>query len=176
MYHRAVLIPGNIGLPARDAVQTAVATPDLSALVDALGNASLVQALSSPNGPFVIFAPLNSAFAKVPPQAVSTLQKLQDVLKYHVVANTRMYAADFGANTTLTTLEGKTLTVTKVGSQIQVNGANVVTADVDCSNAVVYLIDDVLLPDVVPGNGAGSVGVAAATAAVVLVAALRELF
>jgi transforming growth factor-beta-induced protein len=61
-----VLVPANFVLPAKDIVQTAASTSALSTLVTAVKAASLVAALSMPNGPYTVFAPTNDAFAKIP--------------------------------------------------------------------------------------------------------------
>ena len=58
----------------------ATSDDDLSTLVTALKAANLVSALSEP-GPFTVFAPTNEAFAMVPPDALKTLLKPENVGK-----------------------------------------------------------------------------------------------
>jgi uncharacterized surface protein with fasciclin (FAS1) repeats len=53
-------------------VEIAVADERFSTLVTAVQVAGLVEALQSP-GPFTVFAPLNSAFEKLPPGTVTSL-------------------------------------------------------------------------------------------------------
>ena len=132
-------------------VTLAVDTPDLSTLVTALKAGDLVDTLSAP-GPFTVFAPTNEAFNALPSGAVASLLKPQnkpqlvDVLTYHVVAGT-VYAKDLKDGETLTTVEGKTLTVRVTNSgTVLVNSAVVTTADVLASNGVVHIIDGVLMP------------------------------
>ena len=55
-----------------DIVDTAIANPNFSTLVAAVEAADLVAALKSP-GPFTVFAPVNSAFDKLPPGTITTL-------------------------------------------------------------------------------------------------------
>merc|ERR1712048_847113 len=57
-------------------------------------------------------------------------------------------SADLAAAQDVTTLEGSTLTVTKEGSTVKAGSASVSTADIECSNGVIHVIDAVLLPPV----------------------------
>ena len=44
------------------------------------------------------------------------------------------------------TVEGRTLAVDATGAHVKVNAATVTTADVDCTNGVIHVIDTVLIP------------------------------
>ena len=44
------------------------------------------------------------------------------------------------------TVEGSTVKVDATGAGVHVNNATVVTADVDCTNGVIHVIDKVLMP------------------------------
>ena len=80
----AAAAPAYAADPTLDIVATALATPTLSTLVSALTNASLVSALQAP-GPFTVFAPLNSAFDKLPPGLLKNVTtKLSPTLTLHV--------------------------------------------------------------------------------------------
>ena len=131
-------------------VDLAVATPDLSTLVTALKAGGLVGTLSG-QGPFTVFAPTNEAFTALPNGVLANLlkpenkAKLDDVLTYHVVAGT-VRAEDLKDGEKLRTLEGKELTVRLSGKEVLINSAKVTTADVNASNGVVHIIDEVLLP------------------------------
>ncbi len=135
---------------------------NLTTLVAAVKAAGLVDTLASP-GPFTVFAPVNSAFAKLPKGTVETLlkpenvDKLKAILTYHVVSGT-LTAADLltqvkdgGGKAELKTVQGETLTVMKHGKGLSVTDAkgdvaDVTTANVMQSNGVVHVIDKVLLP------------------------------
>ena len=73
-----------------DIVDTAVNAGRFDTLAAALDAADLVGALQGP-GPFTVFAPTDSAFAKLPAGTVEFLlqpenkQALTDILLYHVV-------------------------------------------------------------------------------------------
>jgi transforming growth factor-beta-induced protein len=162
-----------------NAVQRATVTPDLSTLVDLVGAAGLASTLAS-DGPFTIFAPVNSAFAALDPAQVErlvaseNLPLLQKVLGYHVVPG-RIRAADLTDGATVTTVEGSQLTIGLTGGP-RVNGAGIIATDIEVSNGVVHLIDAVLtdhldLVDVAVLNGFDAL--AEAVAAAGLVDALR---
>jgi uncharacterized surface protein with fasciclin (FAS1) repeats len=126
-------------------VEIAVGNPDFSTLVAAVTAAGLVEALSSP-GPFTVFAPLNSAFEKLPPGTVTTLvqnpPQLGRILKYHVVSG-KFMKADLVGVKEMMSLEG---TVIRMDfGKNEVNNATVVMADVEASNGVIHVIDGVIL-------------------------------
>ena len=143
-------------------VETAVSTGVHQTLVAAVQAAGLVETLSSP-GPFTIFAPTDTAFAKLPDGTVATLVKpenkgtLTGILTYHAVAG-RVTASDLttlikskGGEATIKTVAGGTLTARLSGDTIVITDAAgrataVTQADVDTSNGVIHVTDGVFLP------------------------------
>ncbi|MGD1947732.1 MAG: fasciclin domain-containing protein [Croceivirga sp.] len=146
----------------KDIVDIAVSVEDFSTLVTALKAADLVGALKG-DGPFTVFAPVNSGFAKIDEAALSSLlepankEKLSAVLTYHVVSG-KLAAADVaaalesgGGKAELTTLQGGKLTaVTKDGGifLMDANGnySKISKTDVMASNGVIHIIEDVVMP------------------------------
>jgi uncharacterized surface protein with fasciclin (FAS1) repeats len=121
--------------------------PLLSTLVKAVGVAALGDTLNNASG-LTVFAPDNTAFAKIPAAAMTSVlankAELTNILKYHVISGELTPDQLAGTHTTL---EGKTLSVTGSGSNFTVNGtAMVVCGDVQTANATVYIIDSVLMP------------------------------
>jgi transforming growth factor-beta-induced protein len=58
---------------------------------------------------------------------------------------------------TAKTAEGSMVTFTVNGSNMMVNTANVVKADIKCSNGVIHVIDSVLIPpDLTPASTTAS--------------------
>ncbi len=144
-------------------VATAVSSPDHTTLVAAVKAAGLVETLSGP-GPFTVFAPVNSAFSKLPAGTVDTLLKpenkdqLVKVLTYHVLAgnvSSKELVAlikKSGGKAELKTVQGGTITATVQGGKVlltdEKGGTATVTAvDLKSSNGVVHVIDSVLLPN-----------------------------
>jgi uncharacterized surface protein with fasciclin (FAS1) repeats len=109
---------------------------------------NLVDTLNG--GEFTVFAPVDSAFAKLPKPTLKLLatpkgaKTLTTVLTYHVVPN-QMLPTDIEGKT-LDTVQGGQVKVTGSGDNLKVNGANVICGGVHTANATVYLIDSVLMP------------------------------
>jgi uncharacterized surface protein with fasciclin (FAS1) repeats len=149
--------------PTKNIVQNAVNSPDHTTLVAAVKAAGLVDTLEGA-GPFTVFAPVNSAFDKLPAGTVDTLLKpenkdqLVKVLTYHVVAgrvSSKQLVAMIkkgGGKAELKTVEGGTLTASVNGGKViltdEKGGTSTVTiADVYQSNGVIHVVDSVLLPN-----------------------------
>jgi transforming growth factor-beta-induced protein len=121
----------------------------LSELVNAAVAAGLGGTLSS-DGPYTIFAPSNAAF-EAAGLVNPTVEELVNILTFHVVEG-RILSSDLAATQTVTTLQGGSLTVTKSGSAVSVSGgltsdASVILANQQSCNAVVHVIDKVLVPE-----------------------------
>jgi transforming growth factor-beta-induced protein len=144
---------GSLKGMAQDPAATAASNnPQLTTLVAAVKAAGLVDTLNGP-GPFTIFAPANSAFAKLPAGTVDTLVKpenkatLTGILTYHVIAGKKLSSTDLAKMPSLTTVNGQKLTVKVSGKNITVNGTTkVVLADVQVANGTVFIVDSVLMP------------------------------
>jgi transforming growth factor-beta-induced protein len=135
-------------LPNRfvNVVQIAQKNFDLTTLVNLVVDAELAGTLSG-DGPFTIFAPVNSAFDEIS----DTLEGLSgeevaDVLTYHVVPDL-IKSSDIPSGTTeIATVNGAEITVVNEDGTVTVNGSNVITVDLAGTNGVIHLIDAVLLP------------------------------
>jgi uncharacterized surface protein with fasciclin (FAS1) repeats len=119
-------------------------------LLAAVQAAGLGEALSG-EGPFTVFAPTDDAFARLPEGTVESLlqaenlPKLAEILKYHVVAG-RVYADQALEAERAPTLQGDAVEIRLTGGVIQVNESRVTAADIEASNGVIHVIDEVLLP------------------------------
>jgi uncharacterized surface protein with fasciclin (FAS1) repeats len=143
-------------------VENAVNSPIHTTLVAAVQAAGLVETLQSP-GPFTVFAPVNDGFAALPEGTVETLLKpenkdqLTKVLTAHVVAG-KLSGEDLmskakarGGRYNMQTVSGDALTAVIKSDGLYIfdesGGASKVTiADVNQSNGVIHVVDDVLLP------------------------------
>lgn len=132
---------------AADIVDTAKSAGSFNTLIVAVQEAGLVDTLKSP-GPFTVFAPTDAAFAKIPKEQLDALLKdkvaLTKVLTYHVVPG-KVLSSDLKAGA-VKTVEGGDLTVTLDGGKVEVDGADVVQADILADNGVIHVIDTVVLP------------------------------
>ncbi|MBC7899711.1 MAG: fasciclin domain-containing protein [Saprospiraceae bacterium] len=146
----------------KDIIDNAVNSADHTTLVAAVKAAGLVETLKG-KGPFTVFAPVNSAFDKLPAGTVDTLLKpenkgmLTGILTYHVVAGKMDSKAIAKAiksgngKATFTTVAGGTLTASMSGSNLILTDAKggtstVTIADVRQSNGVIHVVDTVLMP------------------------------
>ncbi|MBR1157407.1 fasciclin domain-containing protein [Bradyrhizobium sp. JYMT SZCCT0428] len=152
---KTVMVGGAAMYPSKNIFANAVNSKDHTTLVAAVKAAGLVDTLSS-TGPFTVFAPTNAAFAKLPKGTVDTLVKpeskaaLTKILTYHVVPG-KVNAAQLSDGQKLTTVEGEQLTVKKSGSAVMIvdakgGSATVTIADVNQSNGVIHVVNNVLMP------------------------------
>lgn len=159
MLFSAVLVVGLVGCGNDDndggmgtndemnIVETAQSNDDLSILAGAIGDAGLVGTLES-DGPFTVFAPTNAAFNELPDGVLSSLseQELAQILTFHVVEG-EILSGSLQASQDVETVQGEELLVTSEGGTVTVNGSSVVaSADIEASNGVIHVVDEVLLP------------------------------
>ena len=135
---------------ALDIVDTAVSAGQFNTLVAAVEAADLVTTLKG-DGPFTVFAPTDDAFAALPEGTVENLLKPENkdqliaVLTYHVVPGKIMSSDIAGTATMVESVQGSELDVNATDG-VTVDGATVVTADIETDNGVIHVIDRVVLP------------------------------
>ncbi len=142
---------GSVEGMAQDPVAVAAShNPMLTTLTAAVSGqvnpqVNLVDTLNG--GQFTVFAPVDSAFAKIPAATMDSLKTdsatLNKILTYHVVAG--RISPDRIAGTHKT-VQGAEVTVTRDGDAIKVGDASVICGGVQTANATVYMIDTVLMP------------------------------
>jgi uncharacterized surface protein with fasciclin (FAS1) repeats len=139
---------------ANNIVETAQQAGSFKTLLAAAEAAGLVDALSG-GGPLTVFAPTDEAFAALPAGTVENLLKpenkdqLAAILSYHVVGRELTSTMLPGRTIHVRTIKSggdRTLAVSKSGAGVTVDGANVVTADIQTDNGVIHVIDKVMLP------------------------------
>jgi uncharacterized surface protein with fasciclin (FAS1) repeats len=150
-----VLLPGEL---PKDITDLAIATPDLSILVQALQKANLVAALQA-DGPFTVFAPTNTAFQALLDSNASwnslddiPVDVLTNVLLFHVVSGNIKSTdlSDTYVNTLATGPNSEPLSLqVEVTGGIEFNGDSKPVSgliDIEASNGVVHVIDKVMMP------------------------------
>ena len=136
--------------PSKDIIETAVAAGQFDTLVKAVQAADLVDTLKGA-GPFTVFAPTDTAFAKLPAGTLEGLlkpenkEKLKAILLYHVVAG-EVTAKQVVKLHSAKTVGGQELRIKTTGGKVTVNDATMLKADVMATNGVIHVIDTVLLP------------------------------
>lgn len=142
---------GSIQGMSQDPVAVAASNnPLLTTLVAAVSgklnpDVNLVDTLNG--GEFTVFAPVDDAFAKIDPATIEALKTdsatLTSILTYHVVPGQIEPADIAGMHKTV---QGADLNVTGSGDNWMVNDSMVICGGVQTANAVVYLVDSVLMP------------------------------
>jgi uncharacterized surface protein with fasciclin (FAS1) repeats len=158
-----VYVGGEAMYPQKDIVSNAVNSKDHTTLVAAVKAAGLVETLQG-SGPFTVFAPVNSAFDKLPAGTVETLLKpenkalLTKILTYHVVSGKlgvdelKKKVAQGKGTAELSTVSGGKIWIKENGkSNFMItdengNSANIIISDVNQSNGVIHVIDAVVTP------------------------------
>lgn len=142
--------------PKGDVLDTLSASPDYNVAALAIRAAGLTSTMRGA-GPFTIFAPSNIAFSNVPSAKLDAMMKdpaaLAIMMRGHVVNGKYDKAAiikTLGSGTpTLTTIDGKTLTLSVTDKHLTItdsdgNKAKVVAFDMMGTNGVVIGIDAIL--------------------------------
>jgi uncharacterized surface protein with fasciclin (FAS1) repeats len=128
-------------------IETAKGAGCFTTLLTAVEVAGLTAALESP-GPFTVFAPVDDAFAALPPGTVQTLvdnvPQLARILKFHVLSGAYM-REQLIDQPEWQSLEGAPVAIRR-SEPFEVKNATVVSADIICENGVVHVIDRVILP------------------------------
>jgi len=142
---------------SQNIAEIAIADNRTDSLVVALSQAGLVSTFQSP-GTFTVFAPTNQAFVDLLAtdpawNAIADIPNatLTAVLNYHVLP-VEVMSADLTDDTYATTLnqgpnmENTVIEVDVTGGASLNNSANITDVDIDASNGVIHIIDEVLMP------------------------------
>lgn len=150
-------------MEVKNIVEFASGVDQFSTLVDAVTAADLAEFLQD-DGPYTVFAPTNAAFAAVPSSTLNSLMqpsnkaKLQSILKYHIIDDEALEAADLmeivedkEGKAELKTLTGEKLWLTISDGALRLtdskgNTFKVTDANIPASNGVIHAIDGVLMP------------------------------
>ena len=142
---------GGYGKKQSDIVDTAVAAGTFKTLAAALEAGDLVGTLKA-DGPYTVFAPTDEAFAKLPEGTVEMLllpenkDKLVAILTYHVVPG-KVSAAEVVTMQSAPTANGSNLAIRLIDETVFINDSRVVATDIEASNGIIHVVDDVILPN-----------------------------
>ena len=134
-------------------IEVATANGSFTTLLAAVEAAGLTETLASADGTFTVFAPTDDAFAallaelEVTAEELLANEDLAQILLYHVIigAEVPSSAVETGAVTTGTDA-GLSAWLNAGDDGVFINNAEVIIPDVDASNGVIHVIDEVILP------------------------------
>ncbi|MFK7771720.1 MAG: fasciclin domain-containing protein [Saprospiraceae bacterium] len=146
-------------------VEIASGDTQFSTLVTALQQADLVSVLEG-DGPFTVFAPTNAAFtaAGIDLATISDAA-LKEVLLYHVLGGAKITSGDLADGQTYASTASTygpddtqlSVLIEKGTNGVVLNGTtNVSTADVDATNGVIHIVDEVLMPLDIVGHASAN--------------------
>jgi uncharacterized surface protein with fasciclin (FAS1) repeats len=128
-----------------DIMETIAADESLQTLAALLKKDGLAEKLKGA-GPYTLFAPDNAAFLRMNiEEFLSDPKTLSEILSYHLVAG-KHSAAAVCAMDSIGTESGKSLTMTLDEGETLVDNAKFVTRDIECSNGLIHIIDNVFKP------------------------------
>ena len=140
-------------ISAANALQVAKSLPDFTTLVTAINKAGVQNAVVNA-GPLTIFAPVNSAFDKLPTGTVENLLKPENKAKLAYILVNHVAPANYPIEQLIKEAKkgrklymasGQYLTVEEKEDGIYVGGTKILKS-VKVSNGWVHVIDNVLVP------------------------------
>jgi len=138
-------------------VDTAVGAGTFTSLVAALQLTGLDDVLADDAASFTVFAPTDDAFAALGSDTIDALfdnpDTLMNILLGHVIPGAVDSNTAIGlAGTSVDAANGEALAVSVTDGVLFINSSEVINADINATNGVIHVIDEVLLP----GQGGGS--------------------
>ncbi len=134
-------------------VDLAIENGGFTTLVAAIEAAGLSETLQS-EGPFTVLAPTNAAFDEAfaalgitAEELLADTDTLTQILTYHVLpqeANSQLVASLDGEM--VPTVNGQSVSIAVTDGAITIDGAEVVSADLQADNGIVHVLNAVLLP------------------------------
>lgn len=132
-----------------DIVALANSNQNLTTFVNLIEKAEITDVLKS-KGPFTVFIPTNEAFNHLSKAELDQLLqpenkvRLIKVLQAHILPN-KVYASAFKDAQRIKTADNKRINVQVSADQIvTIGGARIVKPNVEVSNGVVHIVDDVI--------------------------------
>ena len=103
----------------------------------------------SGDGPFTVFVPTNDALVQMSDEDIDRLEGNNNLIRgmvcCHIVLG-KLMAIDLQERNALFTMMDEPITIREKDQDIMINSSNIRTADIECLNGVVHLIDHPLQP------------------------------
>ncbi|WMW21895.1 fasciclin domain-containing protein [Methanolobus mangrovi] len=131
----------------KNLIATAKEKGSFPTLLKAAEKLKLINKYSN-EGPYTIFAPVESAFEPIPDEVIDESFDdhgyLLGIINYHIVEG-KYTTSDLAELTELETISGNKLKIT-VKDGIKVDTAKIIEADIECTNGIIHAIDEILVP------------------------------
>ncbi|UFS69544.1 fasciclin domain-containing protein [Geomonas sp. RF6] len=129
----------------KDIIETLQESGRFGTILSLLHKTELTETLKGA-GPFTFFAPDDDAFQRVQLDSITAdPDYLLSLLHYHIVPD-KCPACEIAQKLELGTMSGKSLTIQLEEGEQEVDNARYVMTDIECSNGVIHIIDNVFLP------------------------------
>lgn len=129
----------------KDILETLTEDGSFQNLISTLNMVDLSKKLHEP-GPFTFFAPNDEAFDRINIDEITKdKDNLVSILTYHLLTG-KMSSSDIDQSESLYTENGKSLTVRIEDGRSLIDNGKFVKTDIECSNGVIHVIDNVFLP------------------------------
>ena len=144
-----LFILGVFTTQAQGILEQAEANAELSTFVTACKAANIESVLTS-DGEYTVFAPSNDAFAALPQGTLESLlmpenkDQLVQILSYHIIPG-KVLSQDVNAGKA-PTVQGEEIDLSVSDDVVNINGATVTSADIEATNGVIHVIDQVIMP------------------------------
>lgn len=142
-----ILLTGSSAARADDLMEAMENTLELRTFAQAARRSGLADELKKA-GPFTVFAPSDTAFNNLGPDAKEELladkSRLAEMVGYHVIKD-KILIAEVSPGPAQT-MEGTPVSLKSDNGLVSVNGASVIQSDIEAGNGVIHIIDTVLKP------------------------------
>lgn len=126
-------------------------SPNLSSFVQLVEAAGLADDFKAGQN-YTLFAPTNEAFSNLEKADLEMLlmpenkNKLAKILMVHILPN-EVASSSFNESQRITLDNNRYIPIsTQTGNEVTVGGANVIVPDVEASNGVIHVVDNVIIP------------------------------
>ena len=143
-----VLLPTTDDPASGNIAEVATAAGSFNTLLGALVATGLDSVLADPAGKFTVFAPTDAAFAELGDISGLSVDQLEDILLYHVIVGSEVNAAAAIAiaGNSVGMANGDNMALSLTGTDLFANLSQVSAPNVDASNGIIHVIDNVLIP------------------------------
>lgn len=119
-------------------------------LLEGLDQAYDLDEILKNNGYYTLFAPSDKAFKKMNPDDLQRLfadkKRLRQVLSYHIVKG-KVDLTQLRKKSSIKSIEGRNIKITNRFGNLFMENAFLSTADLECTNGIIHVIDNVILPE-----------------------------